>query len=88
MNTTNGYADTRMNLKEVCQWLTNKGHSEVAEYILLGFSDHTWTKDGMLRKDVIEEIMLLAFDQMTFRQLECDVTTHMSVIPYHEAHVD
>jgi hypothetical protein len=87
MNTM-GYADTRMNLNSVCQWLTEKGHSEVADYMLLGFSDHTWTKDGLLRKDVIKEIFELAFDKMTFRQLECDVVTHMNIVPFHEAHVD
>jgi hypothetical protein len=88
MNTANGYADTRMDLREVCGWLTEMGHNEVAEYILLGFKDHTWTKNGLIRKDVVKEIILLAFDEAAFRKLECDVTTHMSIIPFHEAHVD
>lgn len=88
MNTENGYADVRMNLREVCGWLTEMGHSEVAEYILLGFKDHTWVKDGLIRKDVIKEIMVLAFGEAAFRKLECDVTTHMNIVPLYEAHVD
>ena len=83
----NGYADTRMDLREVCGWLTEMGHNEIAD-AMLGFSDHTWTKDGLIRKDVVKEIIVLAFDEAAFRKLECDVTTHMSIVPFHEAHVD
>jgi len=83
------YTDARMNLNDVCQWLTDRDYSDVADIIKDKFSYHIWTKDGMLRKDVIKEIFERVFDDtMMFRQLECDVTTSLSIVPLHEAHVD
>lgn len=89
MNTMNGYADPKMKLSDVCDWLSNKGYNILADIIKDKFTYHTWTKNGMTRKDIIEDIFERAFDgTTTFRALECDVITHMDVIPYGEAHVD
>jgi hypothetical protein len=87
-NENNGYADVRMNLNEVCNWLTIYGHRELSEVLSDSFKYHTFTVDGMIRKDVIKDIIVKAFGEHGFRLLECDVTTHMSIIPIHEAHVD
>ena len=85
----NGYTDERMNLNDVCEWLTNQGYNELGDIIKDKFSTHTWTKDGMTRKDVIKEIFERCFDNtLMFRELECDVITYMNIVPLHEAHVD
>ena len=85
----NGYTDSRMKLSDVCNWLNDRGYSELANIIRDKFSTHTWTKDGMTRVDIIEEIFERAFDgTTTFRAMECDVITYMNVIPYGEAHVN
>lgn len=84
----NGYKDERMNLNEVCGWLTSMGYGECADMMMDAFKYHTFTKDGMIRKDVVKDIIVGAFDEMAFRKLECDVTTALSFVPYHEAHVD
>lgn len=85
----NGYTDERMNLNDVCEWLTNQGYDELGDIIKDKFSYHTWTKDGMTRKDVIKEIFERCFDNtLMFRELECDVITYMNIVPLHEAHVD
>jgi len=87
MNTN--YTDARMNLNEVCNWLSDRDYSDVADIIKDKFSYHTWTVNGMLRKDIIEEIFERVFDDaMMFRQLQCDVTTALSIVPLHEAHID
>jgi hypothetical protein len=87
-NMNTNYTDERMNLNDVCQWLTNKGYEGCADAMMEAFKYHTWTKDGMLRKDVIEDIIVGAFDTLTFRELECDVITYMNIVPLHEAHID
>jgi len=84
----NNYTDVRMDLREVCGWLTEMGHSDLAGIILDMFKDHTWTVNGMTRKDVIKDIIVTAFDEAAFRKLECDVTTYMNTVSYGEAHVD
>jgi hypothetical protein len=85
----NGCTDERMNLNDVCEWLTNQGYNELGDIIKDKFSYHTWTKDGMTRKDVIKEIFERCFDNtLMFRELECDVITYMNIVPLHEAHVD
>ena len=93
MNISKGYVMNRMNLDEVCTWLTIKGYKFLAEYFEDKFTDHTWTKDGMLRTDVIKEIFETAFASvdgrcMMWRHLQCDVATIMNIVPYGEAHVD
>jgi len=85
----NGYTDARMNLNEVCSWLNVRNYNDVSDAIWNGFNIHTFTKDGMTRVDVIKDI----FDSMygtvdMFRALECDIVTHMNIIPAYEAHVD
>jgi hypothetical protein len=87
-NENNGYADVRMNLNEVCNWLTIYGHRELSEVLSDSFKYHTFTVDGMIRKDVIKDIITSAFGVDGFRILECDVTTYMNTIQMHEAHVD
>jgi hypothetical protein len=87
-NNNNGYADVRMNLNEVCNWLTIYGHPELSQVLSDSFKYHTFTVDGMIRKDVIKDIFTKAFGEHTFRLLECDVATSMKFIPIHEAHVD
>jgi hypothetical protein len=78
-----------MNLNDVCQWLTDRDYSDVADIIKDKFSYHIWTVDGMTRKDIIKEIFDRVFDDdMAFRQLECDVTTALTIVPAYEAHVD
>ena len=85
----NGYADARMNLNEVCNWLTNQGYEDLGGIIKDKFSSHTWVKDGMIRKDIVEEIFERVYGTVDmFRALECEVTTSLSFVPYHEAHVD
>ena len=88
MNTN--YTDMRMNLNEVCNWLTNQGYEDLGNIIKDKFTYHTWVKDGMMRKDVVEDIFERCFGErnVMFRQLQCDVTTTLSIIPLHEAHVD
>ena len=87
MNTN--YTDARMNLNEVCNWLSDRDYSDVADIIKDKFSYHTWTVNGMLRVDIIKEIFERVFDDaIMFRQLQCDVTTALSIIPAYEAHVD
>ena len=84
---TNGYTQDRMDLVQVCEWLTKKGHKETAALMASAFNDHVWTVNGMLRTDIIKEILNM-HDDMLFRELECEVTTHMQFIPDAEAHVD
>ena len=70
----NSYKDERMNLNDVCKWLTNKGYDSVAEVMLDDFTYHTWTVNGLLRKDVIKEIFEKEFGTNDlFRAMECDV---------------
>jgi hypothetical protein len=87
-NENNGYADVRMNLNEVCNWLTIYGHPELSQVLSDSFKYHTFTVDGMIRKDVIQQIITQAFGEHGFKLLECDVATSMKFIPIHEAHVD
>ena len=85
----NGYTDERMNLNDVCEWLTNQGYNEIGDIIKDKFSYHTWTVKGMIRTDVVKDIFERVYGTNDmFMALECDVTTHMELIPVHEAHVD
>jgi len=87
MNTN--YTDARMNLNEVCNWLNGKGYNELADIIKDKFTTHTWTKDGMIRRDIVKEIFERAFDgTTTFRHLTSDVATILTIVPAYEAHVD
>ena len=72
------YTIDRMNISDVCEWLTEKGYEDVANIISDKFSKHTWTVDGMIRKDVLKEIFerVYGMDNI-FRAMECDVTTYM-----------
>lgn len=83
------YTNERMNLKEVCGWLTSRGMGASADTIKNTFTYHSWTVDGMIRTDVLKDVFA-AIDQsgMLFKQLECDVVTHMEFIPDYVAHVD
>ena len=85
----NGYTNERMNLVEVCEWLNKRGMGASSEMILKAFEYHTWTVNGMTRTDVLKDVFA-AIDQSghLFKQLECDVITHMEFIPAYEAHVD
>lgn len=83
------YTDARMNLNDVCNWLTNRGMAATAEVMKDNFTYHTWTKDGWLRKDVIKDCFrAISADGQLFRELECDVITALSITPIHEAHID
>ena len=85
----NGYRDERMNLNDVCKWLTNNGYEDIADIMSEMFTDHIWTVNGMTRKDVIKEIFESGFGTNDlFITMECDVITYMNVVPLHEAHVD
>ena len=87
-NPDNGYTDARMNLNEVCNWLTCYGHPELSTVLSDSFKYHTFTKDGYIRKDVIKDIITAAFGEVGFRTLSADVATILSVVPAYEAHVD
>jgi hypothetical protein len=85
----NGYTNTRMDLKEVCNWLTNKGYEELGDIIKDKFTYHTWTVNGMIRTDIVSDIFERVYgNNDMFMALECDVLTHMEFISYGEAHVD
>lgn len=89
MTTNNAYTDARMNLNQVCNWLTQRDQETVAWYIHKSFSNHPFTVEGMMRKDVIKQIFEKVFDSaITFRELECNVATILSIVPAYEAHVD
>jgi hypothetical protein len=98
-NQNNGYTDARMNLNEVCNWLTAHGHGYFADAIADGFTSHAFTKDGYIRKDVVRDLFSALFtneyctqaevaEPSMFRKLECDVATMLNVVPAYEAHVD
>ena len=85
----NGYTNNRMDLKQICEWLTARDYEDIASILLDKFSSHTWTVDGMIRTDVVEEIFERVYGTVDmFRAMECDVATHMKFIPDYEAHVD
>jgi len=84
----NNYTDARMNLNEVCNWLNVRNYNNISDAIRNDFTIHTWTKDGMTRVDVIKDIFVLLQKVVLFRALECDIVTHMNIIPAYEAHVD
>ena len=86
---TNGYKTERMNLNDVCAWLTGRGMAATSEMVWDAFCDHTWTVDGMIRTDVLKDVFQ-ALDQsgLLFRQMECDVITYMGFVPDSVAHVD
>ena len=87
MNTN--YTDARMNLNEVCSWLNVRNYNEVSDAIKAGFTTHTWTKEGMIRVDIVKEIFDRVFGtELMFRQLQCDIITALTIVPVHEAHVD
>ena len=89
MTTNQGYTDKRMNLQEVCSWLQVRNWGDLSIALQEKFSSHTWTKDGMIRVDVLEDIFERVFGTtLMFRELECDVITALSFIPDFEAHVD
>lgn len=88
MNTMNGYADPKMKLSDVCDWLRFRSYGDVASLL----STELRTKEnGLIRVDVLKDIFVALFDEqwgVMFRAMECDVITYMDVIPYSEAHVD
>jgi len=80
---SNTYTDIRMNLTQVCNWLTERGYGDVASIISDKFTTHTWTVDGMIRKDVVEEIFERVYGTIDmFRAMECDVVTYMNEVEY------
>ena len=84
----NNYTDERMNLNEVCNWLAIKSYRDASKAIYDAFVDHPFTIDGMIRKDVIQDVFSPFEDEKLFRQMECDVITYMNIVPLHEAHID
>lgn len=85
----NSYTNERMELNAVCEWLKARDMGAMAHQMNAGFKYHNWTVDGMLRTDVIRDCFkLMDPSGLLFRQLECDVTTHMQFIPAYEAHID
>jgi hypothetical protein len=88
-NMNTNYTDARMNLNEVCSWLNVRNYNDVSDAIRDGFTNHTWTKDGMTRVDIIKEIFDRVFGtELMFRELRCDVATILNIVPAYEAHVD
>lgn len=84
---TRGYKNEKMELKEVCEWLEAHGMKEVAASLFKAFEHHTWTDNGLIRKDVIADIFN-ASSPFLMREMECDVTTYVFFTPDSEAHVD
>lgn len=80
------YTNSRMNLNEVCQYLSSQGMAVIAEALKEAFQYHTWTVNGMIRTDVVEEIFENTPE--VFKGLQAAVTTHLELVPYHVAHVD
>ena len=80
---SNTYTDIRMDLTQVCNWLIEQNYGDVASIISDKFSKHTWTVDGMIRKDVVEEIFERVYGTIDmFRAMECDVVTYMNEVEY------
>jgi uncharacterized protein CbrC (UPF0167 family) len=78
-----------MDLNQICEWLIDRDYEHIASILLDKFNSHTWTVDGMIRTDIIEEIFERVYGTTDmFRAMECDVATHMQFIPDYEAHVD
>ena len=85
----NGYTNSRMDLDQICEWLTNRDYEDIASILLDKFSSHTWTVDGMIRTDIVEEIFERIYGTGDmFRSMECDIATHMQFIKMIDAHVD
>lgn len=84
----NRYTNERMELTAVCNWLIDRGQMRMAVQMECAFREYNpWILDGMLRTDIIRDCFkLLDPSGLLFRQLECDVTTHMEIIPDSEAH--
>ena len=85
----NGYRNERMNLSDVCTWLTGRGMAATGNMIWDAFENHIWNQDGLMRTDVLKDVFAtLDSTGLLFRQLQCDVTTYMFTTPVYEAHVD
>ena len=82
-----GYKNEKMELKAVCEWLEVRGMGATADALFKAFEHHTWTDNGLIRKDVIRDIFN-ASSPFLMRELECDVTTYVFFTPDEEAHVD
>ena len=85
----NGYKNERMELTAVCEWLDKKGMGDIGEQLTTHFQYHVWNVDGMLRTDVIKDCFnLIDPTGEMFKTLQCNVTTYVSFIPDHIAHID
>ena len=85
----NGYRNERMNLNDVCAWLTGRGMAATGSMIWDMFNNHIWTENDLMRTDILKEIFeKLDPTGLLFRQMECDVTTYMFTTPVYKAHVD
>jgi hypothetical protein len=79
----NTYTDKRMELEQVCDWLTDRNYEDIASILLDKFSSHTWTVDGMIRVDIVEEIFERVYGTVDmFRAMECDVITYINEVHY------
>ena len=79
----NTYTDKRMKLEQVCDWLTDRNYEDIASILLDKFSSHTWTVDGMIRVDIVEEIFERVYGTVDmFRAMECDVITYINEVHY------
>jgi hypothetical protein len=72
-----------MELEQVCDWLTDRNYEDIASILLDKFSSHTWTVDGMIRVDIVEEIFERVYGTVDmFRAMECDVITYINEVHY------
>jgi hypothetical protein len=72
-----------MNLTQVCNWLKLRNYEDIASILLDKFSSHTFTVDGMIRVDVVEEIFECVYGTIDmFRAMECEVITHINEVEY------
>ena len=79
----NTYTDKRMNLTQVCNWLKFRNYEDIASILLDKFSSHTFTVDGMIRVDIVEEIFERVYGTIDmFRAMECEVVTYINEVEY------
>ena len=90
--TTNGYTQTTMNstdvynyMKRIARKTSNENVDCLAEALIQSYGDDTNMDKRDLKAIAIRPGYMSDLD---FRTMECHVSTLMTVVPLHEAHVD
>jgi len=67
--------ENKMNLVDVCNWLTEQGYNEITSTMN---SLHHLTSDGLISANIVKETCDESFGTTDlFRSMECCVTTYM-----------